>query len=605
MQQDDGVANAEAAFASARSLLGQGENLKAHDLAARWLESAPEHEGLRHTAVLALARMGATDMARTRFHDLGLDRVDSEEALALTARLSKDAALADPAHPDATHLATSIDAYRRAFAIDRGYYPAINVATLSLLAGRTGDAAEWARIALADADAQLKDHGYYAEATRAEALLLLGRTSEAEASVARAAALAGGDYASRATTLKQLRLICRHSGLEDGLLAPLKPPGIVHFFGHMIAAPERTGRFPADQEDEVRRAIEAHFAAQPCSHAIGSLAAGADIMAVEAALAAGAAVDIVMPFDRDEFIEQSVAPSGPGWVQRFHRCYDAARQVHFVTGDAYLGDDELFGYATEYALGLARLRAQWLATDLTQLAVWDGETGPSAAGTSHDLEMGRRAGCAQTVIPVRSNREPVPAPSEDTTPGPEGRVKRVRRTMIFGDLKGFSRLTDGQLPAYVEHVLGAVAGVLDAKGGRLVFRNTWGDGIFLVFDDLAAAADCAFALQEAMAAIDREALGLPDTLGLRLGFHYGPVYVTRDPVLDRSNCFGFHVSRAARIEPITPEGSVYVTEQTAAALAVACPDAYRCDYVGRQPLAKGYGEFPMYHLRRTGGPVSP
>ena len=92
--------------------------------------------------------------------------------------------------------------------------------------------------------------------------------------------------------------------------------------------------------------------------------------------------------------------------------------------------------------------------------------------------------------------------------------------------------------------------------------------------------------------------GLPDSLGLRLGMHFGPVYEAVDPILQRPNFFGYHVSRAARIEPITPEGEVYVTEATAAALAVEAPERFRCDYVGRVPLAKNYGAFPMYALTR-------
>ena len=91
------------------------------------------------------------------------------------------------------------------------------------------------------------------------------------------------------------------------------------------------------------------------------------------------------------------------------------------------------------------------------------------------------------------------------------------------------------------------------------------------------------------------------TLGIRLGMHYGPVYERLDPVLERTNVFGFHVSKAARIEPITPEGEIYVTDAAAAALAVEALDAFRCDYVGRVPLAKGYGEFPMYALERRSG----
>jgi class 3 adenylate cyclase len=57
------------------------------------------------------------------------------------------------------------------------------------------------------------------------------------------------------------------------------------------------------------------------------------------------------------------------------------------------------------------------------------------------------------------------------------------------------------------------------------------------------------------------------------------------------------VSQAARIEPVTPPGQVYVSEAFAAAAAARGVQVFTCDYVGRLPLAKGYGDYPLYHLR--------
>lgn len=77
------------------------------------------------------------------------------------------------------------------------------------------------------------------------------------------------------------------------------------------------------------------------------------------------------------------------------------------------------------------------------------------------------------------------------------------------------------------------------------------------------------------------------------------MYRLRDPVLKRMCFTGAHVCRAARIEPITPEGSVYATEAFAAALATT-PDAkFTCEYVGQVPGAKNYGVMRMYSLRRS------
>ncbi len=73
-----------------------------------------------------------------------------------------------------------------------------------------------------------------------------------------------------------------------------------------------------------------------------------------------------------------------------------------------------------------------------------------------------------------------------------------------------------------------------------------------------------------------------------------------DPVVDRLDFTGSHVSRTARIEPITPPGEVYVSEPFAADLVLADRRDLTCDYVGHMPMAKGYGRLRMYRLRRVG-----
>jgi class 3 adenylate cyclase len=170
--------------------------------------------------------------------------------------------------------------------------------------------------------------------------------------------------------------------------------------------------------------------------------------------------------------------------------------------------------------------------------------------------------------------------------------------MLFADVRGFSKLTDEQLPRFAALVLGSFAEVLDEFGDQVLHRNTWGDALYVVLTDPVAAAACALSLHEAMATIDLDVAGLPPHLALRLGAHVGPVFPTHDPVIGVPAFMGSHVSRTARIEPVTPPGEVYVTEPFAAALELdACVD-FACDYVGHMPVAKDYGRLRMYRLRR-------
>jgi len=453
-----------------------------------------------------------------------------------------------------------------------------------------------ARDVLARLAARPETPGYYELVSAAEARLILGEDDAARALLVRArAAVTRGndaDYRALASTIRQLRLVVGANRLDASVLAALAPPLVLHYCGHLIAAPGAEGRFPAGQECRVRDQIEHQLAAMDIGFAYGSLAAGADILFAEAALARGASLHLVLPFDRREFIDESVRPSGADWVKRFRRCLGAATTVRYATQDRYLGDDLLFAYCSRLAMGRALLAARHLATEAVQLAVWDGAAPAGPVGTAVDVADWQRSGHRSTRI------DPGSTPAGPLASRSGAGSGRRTRAMLFGDIHGFSKLTDSQLPHFVERVLGAFAVVVDRYREDILLANTWGDGLFLVFDDAGKAANCALDLQEAIAGVDLAAAGLPADMALRLGGHLGPVYTARDPILKRDNFFGAHVSRAARIEPVTPERCVYVTETLAAVLALYNADEFECDYVGMTQAAKRYGKMRMFLLRR-------
>jgi class 3 adenylate cyclase len=578
---------AEDWLAAVKEAERRGELLTAFDLAERGLARHPDDVSLKHRAVLALARAGSTEQARRRFIEYGLAQVPTEDVASLRARIVKDKAIAASGEARRRQAARSAELYGAIFARTGGYYPAINAATLSLLAGETDRARELAAHALRLVDGT---EDYYAAATEAEAHLLLGQSDQAGTALARAATLRGDDEGAVATTRRQLRLVCEATGIDQELLAVLAGRAVVHYCGHLISP---AGRFRATNEEAVSKRIEAEVRRATPGYAYGSLASGGDILWAEALLAQGAELHVVLPFARDEFVKASVAPAGADWVERFDRCLNAAKNVNYATEDAFLGDDVLFRYGAELAMGLALLRARYLDAETRQLALWDGARAQGAAGTAIEVAAWQKLGLPITIV---SPNGP-PSHAEDSTPdaaaNPEGRIVRA---LLFGDIRGFSKLTDEQLPRFAQRVLGAFASALETEA--VCARNTWGDAIYVVLEGATAAASCALELQDAMESVDLIEEGLPSHLGLRLGGHVGPVFEVEDPVTQVRSFMGSHVSRTARIEPVTPPGSVYVTEPFAAALVLARTTDFVSDYVGHMPAAKDFGRLRMYSLRR-------
>ena len=570
----------------------RGEVLAAADLAERGLEEHPDDVALRYHSVLALARAGSTAQAASRFAAYGLGDLDDGEVQALGARIAKDVALG--AHGDERRRVAleSAERYAEIFACTGAYYPGVNAATMHLVAGRPRASRTIARRVL-DALVENGDDNYYAIATEAEARLLLGDIDGARAALERAAKLAHDDYGAVATTRRQLRLVSAYLDLDPGLIDVLAGPRVAHYCGHRVSS-DQQGPLAPDTVPLAEAAIRDELARNPVAYAYGSLASGADLLWAESLLAAGAELHVVLPFSRDEFVEASVADAGPEWVERFERCLGAATDVSYATDDAFLGDDVLYRYGSELAMGLALLRGRFLEGDVSQLALWDGAPARGGAGTAVDIDTWRRGGRPVTVVPIA----PASPGRHRPKPEPPPRGRRVVRALLFGDIQGFSKLSDEHLQRFAEHVLGAFAGVFSRHADAIAFRNTWGDGLYVVLQDAVAAAACALELQDTMATIDLELTGLPGHLGLRLGGHVGPVFPLRDPVLGLEAFMGSHVSRTARIEPVTPAGSVYVTEPFAAALELACAE-FACDYVGHMPAAKQFGRLRMYRLRRA------
>ena len=612
-----GVRAADTAIASIRAHLDRGAPWDACDAFREVIGAAPDNCELVYWGALAHARTGATHEA----HAL-LDRAQpgAEQAgaiallveiLSLRGRLFKDALHRAPGRRDAARLAElAREQYLAAYRLRRDPYPGVNAATLSLL---LGDRATAATLASEVSTTLASPASVWDRASLAEARLVLGDVAAARHSYANAHRDAAGNGGMIASMRRQLMLLASAVPAATDCLAELPAASVIAFAGHMVDAPGRDPpRFPLELVPPVAAALRERLAALHDPIVFASAACGADLLFLEAAAERGAEVNVVMPFDRDDFVRTSVAVGGSEWPARFEAALAKAHRVIMTTDERYLGDDVLFEHAARLAEGFARLRADQLQTTASLLCVVEARDGSDPGrigGTQATLARWNRDIGAADVIELREMRAQLPgggATSQPPTDAPADRgptgiataSHRTLKTMLFADFAGYSRLRDAIIPQFQREFLEIAAALIESASVRPLEAKTWGDALYAVLDDARDGAEFALRFAERMRAVDWSKAGLADAGQVRVALHAGAVYRCFDPVMGRDSYFGSNVTRAARIEPVTPPGAVYASEAFAATLAATGRHDYALEYVGQLALAKGYGESRIYRLDR-------
>ena len=575
---------------------------------------------------LAHARAGATRTAHALLDRAQAGAIEGcgnlTEILSLRGRLFKDAFERAAGDASAAGFARRArDEYLRAYAIARDSYPGINAATLSMLLGERGDMERLAREVAASVEQKGAPLSIWDLATLGEALLLTGDFDGAAAQYAAAYRAAEKSAGVVASMRRQLMLLARAVPRASDVLRVLPGPDVLAFAGHMIDAPDRrTPRFPASLVAAVASAIRAEIARLHAPIVYTSAASGADLLFIEAALERGAEVNVVLPFDKADFVRTSVAPAGDRWLRRFDDALARATRVVMATEEGHLGDDVLFEHAALLVEGFAMLRAQQLESVPTLLCVLDAGDTARVGGTRASVERWTRHVGTPTVIDLRRIRDDTSAPAsaadapahanaERATasatlqlPVVGERPRRTLKTMLFADFAGYSRLHDAFAPLFQQRFLEIGAAAIEDAAQKPLEAKTWGDAVYAVFESPRDGAEFALRFLERMHAVDWTAAGLSDTSQVRIALHAGPVFRCHDPVTRAESHFGSAVTRAARIEPVTPPGMVYASEAFAATLASTGQRDYALEYVGMLALAKGYGESRIYRLERCRSP---
>lgn len=606
--------------ALSESILKHGEPLLAYDVISEGLNVLPGDVRLRQLQGLSLARSGATDRANAVLESLRQEGQADEETLGMLGRTYKDLALHAP-NPATRqqYLRRAAEIYAQGFESTGGYWSGINAATMNLLIGNVEAAGVLASKVREQCKKEVFKEGadeYWPLAALGESALILQNWSEAEDWYARAAQAGAGRYGDLHSTRRNAHLILEHWKADPAKIDRcLHIPPIVAFSGHMIDRADRAEpRFPKNLEGALAAKIRAWVDRVKPKFGFSSAACGSDILFLEAMLERGAEISVVLPYNLEEFVRDSVDfIPGSDWRKRFERVLSQSARVLTASNEKLEIGGVAYEFCNELLLGLAAIHSHQLESELIPLVVWNGQPGDGPGGASSVVENWRMLGYKPEIIDLEKIRiaelaidhagEPRAEisrakPSAGQTSPPASGFNSRLVAILFADAVGFSKLSEIEVPRFVDEFLGAIARLSARFAHSIIAKNTWGDGLYFIFSAVDEAGDFALQLADLAGQTNWEARGLRAGLNLRIALHAGPAYEFNDPITGNRSYSGTHVSRAARLEPITPAGQVYATEAFAALAAAHRSADFTSDYVGQTPMAKGYGTLPTYHVRR-------
>jgi len=597
----------------AREALQQGDCLRADEWMRLLSDRTPSQTYL---FARIKAQMGDSEQARALCVELATAEISDDlelDRLALIARTYKDAWQAG----DPSALARAAHEYEKAAErFPAAHFPAVNAATLWMLEGERERAHRLALRVLDLCRPLVERQGganAWTHASYAEAAALLGREEVALRHYEIAAECMGRRRVRDQASMRRQARWIGEALFDDRhhFDSVFSLPIVLIYSGHMIDRPRRTHpRFPESMIGSVQRSIEATLDLFGPTLAYGSAACGSDILTAESLVRRRGAVGelhLMLSGPRDSFVETSVAigDRADSWKARFQDLVNqGADTVSSASRHAPSPLSLSYAFANRYFIGMATMRAKSLALDLQGLVIWDGlAQGDGAGGTSDVVGLLReqeipieRIGIGnEPTLPAELRSEPAVGPSvrDDHS--------QALRTFLFADTVRFSELSEAQLPQFWRVFLGRVSRWIAESEDAPMVVNTWGDALFMVFDDVGRAGRFALGLRDALDPdrVDWEAEGLPARLQLRFGLHCGPAFLVTDPVTRSVSYTGRHATYAARIEPKVAPGEVMVSEAFAALAALEAVQTlgFRCHYAGKIELEEGAeAETPVYRL---------
>ena len=450
-----------------------------------------------------------------------------------------------------------------------------------------------------------------------EASLISKDLTAARRWYSQAGKIARARYGDLSTSRRNARLVMEALNLGTGDRQRIEScfpiPRIATFAGHLFDQPGPWHLwFPPQLEQAIQERIQALLKKWDIRIGYASVACASDLLFLETMLKMKGEINIVLPFSVKEYKKAQVTliPEG-NWGKRFDKLLKHASRVVIASENRTTGNAVVYEYCDLLKDGLANLRAKMLDTALVPMAVWEGKAGDSPGDTPAMVNNWRSQGLEPEIIDIADLLAEKPGlelaaasaapllPKGLDSPKELAKFPQEIRAMLFADVVGYTRLMEEQIPDFIKHFIGTINSLIAEFPYKPLLKNTWGDALYCVFANVSDAGNFSLLLQDRISAIDWTRYGLPENLDLRISLHAGPVFLYEDPLHQGPYYTGVHVSRAARIEPITPTGQVYASQQFAALVSTRNVKDFICDYVGRVPLPKQAGIIPLYLVRRS------
>ncbi|MBU1101959.1 MAG: hypothetical protein KKA84_16300 [Bacteroidetes bacterium] len=172
--------------------------------------------------------------------------------------------------------------------------------------------------------------------------------------------------------------------------------------------------------------------------------------------------------------------------------------------------------------------------------------------------------------------------------------KEIITSILFADIVGYSKITeDYAKESFQKGFKGIINSVFTEE--KHFYKNTWGDALFVCSTSCFNLAESALKFRDAVRVFNWKRYGIVTDVGIRIGLHIQKI-ITNSEDGKVVEVTGKGIDLTARIEPIVEPNHVYCSSRFYDHLMDEDSVNIIGNSIGKQKLAKDYGEMDLYDI---------